>query len=518
LTAVLRGEPEAHGDILVEHQVTDASTIGAGTVIPVIDIFAGPGGLGEGFSALTDAEGRRKFRLALSVEKDPFAHQTLRLRAFRRQFEKPPQVYESVIRGIADWSAIESHFPREAALAASEARLLELAPETVPETRKLVTERLPKGAPWVLIGGPPCQAYSLVGRARNKGNRDYRPELDERQTLYVEYLQMLADHAPPVFVMENVKGLLSAQLDSSRLFDRIREDLSDPAAALHRERRGAGKIRPLYEIRALVPPRDLLGDDPRDYIVQSELYGVPQRRHRVILVGVRSDWTSRRLPLLKPRRVTTIGTAIKFLPRIRSGLSRVPDSDASWQNTVRGLRRKDWVRQADREFRAALLEAIGSASEAPMSRGCEVSTGLKAVLNHSSRGHMQADLERYMFTSVFGRLMGRSPTLTEFPESLMPEHESARGGGFNDRFRVQLETQPSTTITSHISKDGHYYIHPDPTQCRSLTVREAATLQTFPLDYFFCGPRTAQYHQAGNAVPPRLAYQIAESVAELLGV
>ena len=163
--------------------------------------------------------------------------------------------------------------------------------------------------------------------------------------------------------------------------------------------------------------------------------------------------------------------------------------------------------------------------------GEKISMGLKkwyfdpklgGVLQHQSRSHMRSDLRRYMFAACFAKSAGTSPKLRDFPPKLLPDHvnvndsEEGKAIPFADRFRVQLAKQPASTVVSHISKDGHYYIHPDPSQCRSLTVREAARLQTFPDNYFFEGNRTEQFWQIGNAVPPLLARKIALVISDFM--
>ena len=135
---------------------------------------------------------------------------------------------------------------------------------------------------------------------------------------------------------------------------------------------------------------------------------------------------------------------------------------------------------------------------------------------------MRADLWRYLYAAAYADLHEVSPKIAQFPEELWPAHESAPeaakqiSGMFSDRFRVQLKGRPSTTVVSHISKDGHYYIHYEPEQCRSLTVREAARLQSFPDNYYFEGNRTQQFTQVGNAVPPLLAFQVARTIFAFL--
>lgn len=195
-----------------------------------------------------------------------------------------------------------------------------------------------------------------------------------------------------------------------------------------------------------------------------------------------------------------------------------------WIRSLQAGLKSDGLRSAEKSVRDAMRQAVDQAAESDPGRGaevCRVGRGPRdLVLNHVARTHMESDLHRYLFAASFSEVHGRTPTLDDFPEALLPDHANvknpARNGAFNDRFRVQCWNAPSTTIVSHIAKDGHYYIHPDSSQCRSLTVREAARLQTFPDDYLFCGPKTAQYQQVGNAVPFRLAKQIARVVAKIL--
>lgn len=526
----------------------------ASSVIPVIDIFAGPGGLGEGFSAF-QAESCHPFRVALSIEKDTYAHATLCLRSFYRQFsqDKVPEQFYDVLRQNMPLHEFPDRLKEKSpkdyekwCAAEKEAFRAELGASD--EVNKAVSQRIrtalgenPKA--WVLIGGPPCQAYSIVGRSRNKGNSEYRIEDDKRSSLYRQYLKIIADHSPTVFVMENVKGLLSATVENQKIFEKIMSDLQCP---------DGGKTKLRYRVVPIVVATDAnkyTDDDPRRFIVRCEEYGVPQQRHRVILIGLIDRLKDVVLPPLSRSVAPTVMSVIDSLPRLRSGLSRsrrgskyeaLADDADSWltsiheQIGVNGYAIADWVANLDEEVQERIVTSTRKVTRPHAGRGGEfvpashtldathslydflVDERLGGVCNHSTRSHLDTDLARYMFCAAFAREHDRSPRLEDFPRALLPQHKNASTGHFNDRFRVQIGKGQATTITSHISKDGHYFIHYDPTQCRSLTVREAARLQTFPDNYFFCGPRTQQYMQVGNAVPPWIAKQIAQSIFETL--
>jgi DNA (cytosine-5)-methyltransferase 1 len=518
--------------------------------IPVIDLFAGPGGLGEGFSRFTDRKGKKVFKSALSIEKDAWAHQTLELRSFFRQFAdgQAPDAYYDYLRAEITRKTLFTKFPDEAERARSEAWHAELGSPEYPAAvvHDRIAKALQNAETWVLLGGPPCQAYSLVGRSRILGedrkSKDQKNRVsyedDHRHFLYKHYLRIIAHHRPPVFVMENVKGLLSSMVRGRSTLEQILKDLRAPRLAIS-EHRDSELAYQLFPLSPAAPRSNIAEAKPEDFVVEAEHFGIPQTRHRLLLVGVRSDLAKSHQPAALKNGKDPIPAinAIADLPRLRSALSK-DDSREKWQQCLDSARWSSWF------WEEGVTEAVRREILWTLKHRTASKTGgrfqsrrnkklpkfesdwfhdskLKGWVNHETRNHMASDLHRYLFAAAYAKVNGCSPKLSDFPKALLPAHQNVdlkdlKNTIFPDRFRVQVANQPATTVTSHSAKDGHYYIHPDPSQCRSLTVREAARLQTFPDNYFFEGPRTEQFKQVGNAVPPLLAHQIAAIIAELL--
>lgn len=517
--------------------------------VRVIDLFAGPGGLSEGFAGLLDKSGKPLFKIAASAEMERSAHATLSLRALQRLVRLHGDGADG--RRFAD--LVAKLAPSGSLAVAEAAGLFGLGSAWRDVSREVLNIELGSGpgdsalgaaldaglagsGPTVLIGGPPCQAYSLAGRVRNLGKVGYRPESDARHFLYRQYLGILSRWRPDVFIMENVKGILSSKVDGASMFPRILDDLAEPDRALGKA--GPGGVR--YRLLPLVSPAEkslfgLEASSPSDYVVRAEEHGVPQARHRVILLGLREGGTNSppggiQMGCDEPDR--SAGEILDDLPKLRSGLNDCPDGDEQWFRTVRSIR-DDLVSSCSLDD-ARLARFLRTLDFTPsLSRTASRYTPGRAkkfvtdwyrrdnarglVYNHETRTHMTEDLKRYLFCSAYACEYGRSPTSADFPSSLSPQHANWGSGHFADRFRVQIPSRPASTVTSHLGKDGHQFIHWDPAQCRSLTVREAARLQTFPDDYFFAGPRTAQFTQVGNAVPPYLARSIARMVAKHFG-
>jgi DNA (cytosine-5)-methyltransferase 1 len=457
------------------------------SAIPIIDLFAGPGGLGEGFMSLKNDENKSIFDIKLSIEKDVNAHKTLLLRSFYRQFVKnghpvPKDYYKALEesdlskREILIEEMLNSY--DEGIIAKKEACLIELGSKKWPEelVDELIEEQLNGQKNWILIGGPPCQAYSNAGRSR-VGGIDKK---DHRVYLYREYLRIIRKHRPAVFVMENVKGLLSAKVEGQKVFDWMKRDL---------------KVENDYEIHSLVRPveKDI------DYLIKSEKYGIPQMRHRVILLGVRSDYKHLG-EYLKEKDPVNLRSVIGELPVIRSGLNRkftsyhdseiysngkpkrlyqnLEDSNSSWlEEMSKNIDQiKQWgelqlngLSSGPKELElgtgAEYLKASNSISKSHVLKDWFIDKRLKGVLNHESRSHLTQDLMRYLFAGLYVEKYNRFPRLKDYARhsrDLLPDHANVESGKFADRFRVQVPDRPATTITSHISKDGHYFIHYDP--------------------------------------------------------
>jgi len=432
--------------------------------LTVVDLFAGPGGLSEGFW-------QAGFDVICSVEMDKWATETLKTRHIYHMLVKAGKVeeYNKYLYGEIDRCELLKYCHRDS-LAMNEAIIQEkMSPDTRIDILSRIENQLKRlgyNNLDVLIGGPPCELYSTIGRARYSVMKDKYWQ-DERLGLYEEYAFFLEELQPQLFVFENVTGLLSAKLkDGSLVINRLIDRLRD-----------AG-----YEI---------FEPYGKNYVLNAAEFGVPQMRKRVIIIGYRKDlhfgegFYHKLYKEKSSKLLYTVRDAILDLPSLKCG----EGSDR-------------WYKPYDKEAHSEYAKQMRKDSP--------------GVLNHKARAHSEADRARYLYfieQSLMGKRANILDLLNDAPE-LRPNHKNTKT--FLDRFKVQVWDYPSNTITSHLSRDGNYYIHPDPAQCRSFTVREAARCQSFPDNYLFEGPRTAQFKQVGSAVPPILSYSIADTLKKMI--
>lgn len=410
-----------------------------------IDLFAGAGGLSEGFI-------RAGYEPIAHVEMDEAACYTLRTRAAYHYLKSTNNysVYTDYLKGLINRDKLYSYVPAELLDSIIN---LPIGGDSNPEIHKRIEILRNDRQVDLIIGGPPCQAYSLVGRARSDNNM----KGDHRNYLYVQYARYLEKYNPKMFVFENVLGLKSAGAgmyleNMTRLFDK----------------KG-------YEIKL--------------YTLEANNFGVLQHRKRIILLGWRKD-----LPLIAPdleairsNEKHTVKDLLNDLPRLKAGEGK--DKDASYHKPA-----------------TAYLNNSG------------IRNGIDTLTQHVARPHTEQDKEIYRI-AVTMMQQGERLSYTSLPQRLMT-HKNRHS--FFDRFKVvDADADYAHTVVAHIAKDGHYYIHPDIKQNRSISVREAARLQSFPDDFYLEGVkegrnRTAAFKQIGNAVPPFMANSIAKTIKTLL--
>lgn len=321
----------------------------------------------------------------------------------------------------------------------------EISNKTIQDIFSNIDDQLASKKVDVIIGGPPCQAYSLVGRSRDPNGM----KGDKRNYLFRFYADFLIRYKPKFFVFENVLGLLTA-----------------------------GNQKYLKEMLELF---EELGYSADYKVLNSEEYGVIQKRRRVIIIG-------------------------------RKG-------KAKFQFPQLGIIENKWAIKKDLFYDLPFLypgQEISIATyKKPINEYLETTStrnGLDFVTQHICRKHNDRDLEIYSIAIDKWLNEGKRLKYNDLPLRLQT-HKNTEA--FLDRYKVVDPLGHSHTMVAHISKDGHYYIYPDSKQVRSISVREAARIQSFPDDYFFEGGRTAAYKQIGNAVPPLMAQSIAKKIIEL---
>jgi DNA (cytosine-5)-methyltransferase 1 len=405
--------------------------------ISYIDLFAGGGGLSEGFI-------EQGFKPLAHVESDEAATYTLKTRAAYHYLKNSCEleIYNAYLRGEVSRTTLYSAVPKP--------ELDSIIHEKIGDRNKEIFDRidgLVGGAKVdLIVGGPPCQAYSLVGRAPLK----HRTE-DERTKLYIQYGRFLKRYQPKAFLFENVPGILSAR--GGQYFKNLTK---------YYKRLG-------YEVEAkLFNARD---------------FGVIQSRKRVIIIGWKTELNWQYPEVLTSKLANTRDDIFLDLPAIRPGESQSIQKYATPSNPY--------------------LELTGI-------RNC-----VDFVSQHVARPHNERDLKIYQL-AIEQLENGCRLKNSDVPESMRTQKNVT---SFLDRFKVVGEI-PHTMI-AHIAKDGHHFIHPDKAQLRSISIREAARIQSFPDNYFFEGTnerqsRSAAFRQVGNAVPPLMASKFAAKMKELL--
>ncbi len=399
-----------------------------------IDLFAGAGGLSEGFV-------KAGFNMLGHIEMDKSAADTLRTRMIYHELRKRnlSEVYNNYVRGrISLDEIIEKYQLQEIAKSVICEKIDANYMSIIDRLKEIVADNKVD----IIVGGPPCQAYSNIGRARDVNGM----KNDDRNFLYKYYVEFLKAFNPKVFVFENVPGLVSA---------------------------GGGKY--LKDMRKLMKQA---GYDTDYKILNAADYGVPQSRRRVILIGWDTNSGLKSYPL---------PNIISRTYKVKDFLSDLPSLSAGGGRDV-----------SQKLNRNTLLEDLGVSDP-----------NFDLLVDHLTRPHNARDLEIYRY-AVELKSRGESLKYNALPDDLKTHKNQS---SFLDRFKVvDADATGSHTVVAHIGKDGHYYIHPDLRQNRSLSVREAARLQTFPDDYKFEGSRNARYKQIGNAVPVMLATAIAKKI------
>ncbi len=412
-----------------------------------LDLFAGAGGLSEGFM-------RAGFIPIAHVEMDTAACYTLKTRlAYKWLLTKKKQdIYEEYLYGRISRDEFYTTVPKKLL---SSVLNYEISKDSIQNIFEIIDNNLKGEKVDLIVGGPPCQAYSLIGRARDKNNMLG----DKRNYLYKLYAEFLKRYKPKYFVFENVTGLLTAR---------------DTDKQLH-----FSKMQELFQ---------KCGYTTEHRILNAADYGVLQNRKRIILIGKYKGEREFFPEIKKKERKYQVAEIFKDLPKIQAG-----------EGSFKPLKTLDYNGTYLYESKIKLENN-------------------QIVTLHSSRTNTEQDKEIYRIAVELWNKKHKRLKYTDLPQNLQSQNNKK---SFLDRFKVVAsDIEYSQTVVAHIAKDGHYFIHPDITQNRSLTPREVARLQTFPDDYYFESisgkpSRTAAYKQIGNAVPVCLAEIIAKALLEV---